>query len=342
MRVPATPAGYDQPRDFVRSHGRIRMIGIEGTGSWGAGLARAPGGRRRADPRGHPPPERPHRRRGEPRTRSEPEPPPAGRRPGADALPVAKTGTGPCEQIRVLLARRRSAMKARARRPPADHRPAGHRPRRRAHPPRTVSAARGLIDALARTRPAPHHPPPPHRRPRERCAAWPAATGSRADEIADIDTELRAPTARAAPTMLATKALRRQPPPPCSPAPTDNPGRIRTEASFAALCGAAPIPASSGKTNRHRLNRGGDRQANWALHQIALVRLSSDPRTKAYAARLTATGKNCKEILRRPRTRHRPPSTAPAGPPPTRTPHRRPAPRAPRTRTHPPPKPPTT
>ena len=122
----------------------------------------------------------------------------------------------------------------------------------------------------------------------------------------------------------------------------DNPGRIRTEASFAALCGAAPIPASSGKTNRHRLNRGGDRQANWALHQIALVRLSSDPRTKAYAARLTATGKNCKEILRRPRTRHRPRSMAPAGPPPTRTPHRRPAPRAPRTRTHPPPKPPTT
>lgn len=155
---------------------------------------------------------------------------------GADALPVAKTGTGPCEQIRVLPARRRSAMKARARRPPADHRPAGHRPRRRAHPPRTVSAARGLIDALARTRPA----------PADRASAAPpgsAATGSRADEIADIDTELRALTARAAPTMLATKALRRQPPPPRSPAPTDNPGRIRTEASFAALCGAAPIPA---------------------------------------------------------------------------------------------------
>lgn len=133
-------------------------------------------------------------------------------------------------------------MKARARRPPADHRPAGHRPRRRAHPPRTVSAARGLIDALARTRPAPvtHRP-----RIGDRASAAPpgsAATGSRADEIADIDTELRAPTARAAPTMLATKALRRQPPPPRSPAPTDNPGRIRTEASFAALCGAAPIP----------------------------------------------------------------------------------------------------
>ena len=342
MRVPATPAGHDQPRDFVRSRGRIRMIGIEGTGSWGAGLARAPGGRRRADPRGHPPPERPHRRRGEPRTRSEPEPPPAGRRPGADALPVAKTGTGPCEQIRVLPARRRSAMKARARRPPADHRPAGHRPRRRAHPPRTVSAARGLIGALARTRPAPHRPPPPHRRPRGHCAAWPAATGSRADEITDIDTELRAPTARAAPTMLATKALRRQPPPPCSPAPQTTPTES-VPRHPSPPCAAPPrSPPAPGRTNRHRLNRGGDRQANWALHQIALVRLSGDPRTKAYAARLTATGKSRKEILRCPRTRHRPRSMAPAGPPPTRTPHRRPAPPAPRTRTHPPPRPPTT
>lgn len=63
MRVPATPAGYDRLHDFVRSHGRIRMIGIEGTGSYGAGLARAPVGRRRADPRGHPSPGAPRRRR---------------------------------------------------------------------------------------------------------------------------------------------------------------------------------------------------------------------------------------------------------------------------------------
>ena len=219
------------------------MIGIEGTGSWGAGLARALRAAGAPTPGVIRPRAPPGAAAGEPRIRSEPEPPPAEHRPGADALPVAKTGTGPCEQIRVLPARRRSAMKARARRPPADHRPAGHRPRRRAHPPRTVSAARGLIDALARTRPAPatHRP-----RIGDRASAAPpgsAATGSRADEIADIDTELRAPTARAAPTMLATKALRRQPPPPRSPAPTDNPGRIRTEASFAALCGAAPIPA---------------------------------------------------------------------------------------------------
>jgi transposase len=78
----------------------------------------------------------------------------------------------------------------------------------------------------------------------------------------------------------------------------DNPGRVRTEASFAALCGASPLDASSGKQIRHRLNRGGDRQANSALWTIAMTRLACDPRTKAYAARRTAEGKTKKEIIR--------------------------------------------
>ncbi len=84
--------------------------------------------------------------------------------------------------------------------------------------------------------------------------------------------------------------------------PADQRGRqprpATHRASFAALCGAAPIPASSGKTTRHRLNRGGDRQGNWALHQIALVRLSTDTRTKTYAAKLRAAGKRKKDVLR--------------------------------------------
>jgi len=78
----------------------------------------------------------------------------------------------------------------------------------------------------------------------------------------------------------------------------DNPGRLHSEASFAALCGTAPIPASSGKTTRYRLNRGGDRQSNWALHQIALVRLSTDSRTQVYAPKLRAAGKSKKDVLR--------------------------------------------
>lgn len=77
-----------------------------------------------------------------------------------------------------------------------------------------------------------------------------------------------------------------------------NPERMRTEASFAALCGAAPVPASSGRTNRHRLSRGGDRQANAALYRIALVRMSSDPRTRDYVARQIAAGRTKKEIIR--------------------------------------------
>lgn len=78
----------------------------------------------------------------------------------------------------------------------------------------------------------------------------------------------------------------------------DNPGRMRSEAAFAKLCGACPIPASSGKTKRHRLNRGGDRRANNALFTIVLVRMRHDPATRAYVARRTAEGKSRKEIMR--------------------------------------------
>ena len=74
--------------------------------------------------------------------------------------------------------------------------------------------------------------------------------------------------------------------------------RLRGEASFAALCGASPLPASSGKTTRHRLNYGGDRDANRALHLIAVCRLRYCPRTRAYAQRRAAEGKRKAEILR--------------------------------------------
>src|SRR5215210_7444973 len=77
-----------------------------------------------------------------------------------------------------------------------------------------------------------------------------------------------------------------------------HPGRLRSDAAFAMLGGAAPIPASSGETVRYRLNRGGDRQLNCALHTIVLVRLMHDPATRAYAARRTAEGKTPREIKR--------------------------------------------
>lgn len=79
----------------------------------------------------------------------------------------------------------------------------------------------------------------------------------------------------------------------------NNPDRLHDEASFAALCGVAPVPASSGKTRRYRLSRGGDRQANHALHRIALARMSHDPTTIAYVRRHTDAGRSKKEILRK-------------------------------------------
>jgi transposase len=79
----------------------------------------------------------------------------------------------------------------------------------------------------------------------------------------------------------------------------DNPERLTSEASWAHLCGASPIPAGSGKTNgRHRLNRGGDRQANAALYRIVLTRMASDQRTKTYVTRGRNEGKNTAEIMR--------------------------------------------
>jgi transposase len=78
----------------------------------------------------------------------------------------------------------------------------------------------------------------------------------------------------------------------------DHPGRLRSEAAWAHLCAAAPIPASSGKTVRHRLNPGGDRQANHALWRIVFTRMGSDAATRAYVERRTKEGKSKAEIIR--------------------------------------------
>jgi len=78
----------------------------------------------------------------------------------------------------------------------------------------------------------------------------------------------------------------------------DNPQRLNSESGFAALCGVSPVPVSSGKKNRHRLNRGGDRAANSALHIIAIGRLRTDARTQEYVAKRVAEGHSKMEVLR--------------------------------------------
>ena len=78
----------------------------------------------------------------------------------------------------------------------------------------------------------------------------------------------------------------------------DHPERLRSEAAWAHLCGVAPVPASSGKVRRHRLNRGGNREANHALWRIVITRMSAHPATRAYVERRTKEGLSKKEIIR--------------------------------------------
>ena len=110
------------------------------------------------------------------------------------------------------------------------------------------------------------------------------------EEITDLERRMRARATTANPALMALKGVGVVVGAQLLITAGDNPDRLRSSASFAALCGTAPIPVSSGRTDRHRLSRGGDRQANAALHHIVKVRLSYDPATRAYRDQRLAQG----------------------------------------------------
>jgi transposase len=118
------------------------------------------------------------------------------------------------------------------------------------------------------------------------------------EEIDEIEQHIAALTATAAPDLVALFGVGTETASQLLVTAGDNPERLRSEAAFAALCGAAPVPASSGRTDRHRLSRGGDRQANRALHMITVVRMRYCPRTRAYVARRLQQGLAKKDIIR--------------------------------------------
>jgi transposase len=118
------------------------------------------------------------------------------------------------------------------------------------------------------------------------------------DELDNLAVVIRPLVQRTAPGLLAMHGVGYDVAAKLLVAAGDNPDRLRSEAAFAHLCGVAPLEASSGKTRRHRLNRGGDRQANNALYRIAVTRMASHPPTKIYVARRRAEGKSTGEIVR--------------------------------------------
>src|SRR5205807_10585467 len=119
-----------------------------------------------------------------------------------------------------------------------------------------------------------------------------------ADEIDRVDALIAPLLVARAPSLLALPGVGPDTAAILLIAAGDHPDRLRSEAAWAHLCGSAPIPASSGKITRWRLNRGGDRQANCALWGIVITRLRNDPRTQAYMARRLAEGRSKPEVIR--------------------------------------------
>ncbi len=118
------------------------------------------------------------------------------------------------------------------------------------------------------------------------------------EEKARLDAFLGASVAKTAPALLELHGIGVDTTASLLVAAGDNPARLRSESAWAHLCGVAPIPASSGKVTRYRLNRGGDRQANSALWTIVITQMSSDPRTRDYVARRLEEGRTKADIIR--------------------------------------------
>jgi transposase len=293
-----TPVGYRQLLAWAREHGEITAFGVEGTGAYGAALAR----HLRAAGQTVVEVDRPDRRTRRQRGKSDPIDAYAA---AAAVLSGAAAGTpktrdGRVEAIRTLRVARRSAIKGRTQAinqlkalvltGPAELRQAlaGQTTRqllatcRRLRADKRPAQAADPVTAAAKIT---------LRRLARRIAAL-------TEEIDELDADLHPLVAQTAPALMAVYGVGTEVAAQLLTTAGDNPDRLRSEAAFAQLCGTAPLPASSGRTTRHRLNRGGDRHANYALHIIALVRLSSHPATQAYAARRRAEGLSNLEILR--------------------------------------------
>ena len=209
---------------------------------------------------------------------------------------VPESADGCVEAIRALTVARRSAIKARTVAPNQINAVAVTAPEGLQDQLRGLTTPE-LVNACARLRPGTNSEPVTSatkkalRTPARRHQALTA-------EIADLDSELRRLCEQANPALLGAFGVGVEVASSLLIAAGDNPERMRSEASFAALCATSPIEASSGKTKRHRLNRGGNRQANNALWRIAMIRLRVDQKSIDYAARRTAEGKTRREILR--------------------------------------------
>ena len=289
-----TTAGFAELHGWLCRFGSLERVGVEGTGAYGAGLARFLRTVGVAVVEVDRPSRQARRRHGKSDTIDAIE---AARATlSGHARAVAKTADGDVEAIRVLLIAYRSGRDARIKclnqlRHLGFTAPDDLRERFRA-----VTVARLARDAAA-LRPNPHGDGVTY--------ATKLAMHTLARRVLDIDAdcthlhrELTRLVRATAPSLLELSGVGVDTAALLLAAAGDNAERITSEAAFAHLCGVAPIHASSGKTTRHRLNRGGNRQANHALWRIVFTRMGSDQRTRLYVERRLAEGRSKPEIMR--------------------------------------------
>ncbi|WP_269811398.1 IS110 family RNA-guided transposase [Kineosporia rhizophila] len=295
---PATGPGYAAAIAFLTGHGIVEQVGIEGTSSYGAGLALALA----AAGLGVVEVNRPDRAERRARGKSDP----IDAYQAARAVLSGRASSAPknpaTETVRSLHNARRSAIKARTATINQIHgmlvtAPEDLRAKYRDLKEKT------LITTLARSRPGIGTDHTGDHAVRVSVATALKLLAQRYEFLAEQDKTLTAAideyVSAANPALRAAHGVGPDTAAQLLITAGNNPERLRSEASFAALCGAAPVPVSSGKTRgRYRLSRGGDRAANNALYRIAMVRWSSHAPTRAYVARHKAAGRTGKEILR--------------------------------------------
>ena len=290
---PATRRGIRALIKWAQQRGTVRRAGVEGTGSYGAGVARAlclegvevievtravRVGRRHV---------------GKNDTRDAEA---AARNVlSGQATAQPKSRDGIVESIRVLRNARASAVKARVQAVLHLKNLVVTAPDPLREPLHTLTTKQ-LVERCARM----HRPTrlDCHGATRAALRALARRYQALSDEITELDEMLTSLTAQAAPRLLKQPGIGPEIAARMLLVAGDNPTRLRNDSALAALCGASPIEASSGKTVRHRLNRGGDRQGNSALWLIANNRMIHHPQTRDYVKRRTAEGKNTKEIRR--------------------------------------------
>ena len=286
------PAGYRAALAFLIGFGKVRLLGIEGTSSYGVGLTRAAqaaGIEVREVTR----PDRAQRRR---KGKSDPLDAYQAAHAVLSGRADAHGKTGDIDALRALHNARRSAVKARQAAQVQIRAQLVTAPSPIREKYRHLKIAQ-LVKTLAACRPSQHHDPDSRGvlLALKLLAQRHQYLGA---QVAELDEELRILVTTAAPALLHVRGVGPAIATQLLVTAGGNPDRLRSEASFAALCGTAPVPASSGKTTRHRLSRGGDRRANNALHIIATVRMVHDPRTRDWVHRQRAAGRSNPELLR--------------------------------------------